>query len=320
MGIAENIKKRREELSMSQQELADALGYSSRSTIAKIESGENNVRAKHLNAFAGALDTTVFYLKNGFYEPEHEAERKTTPDRDKNRNVAVILAGGDTARTDQRIPNQFVTVFGKPVIIYSMEAYQNHPLVEEIYVVCQKEWEAITETYADRFGITKLKGFIPSGASGILSVKNAAEHLQLQHSEKDTVIFQESTRPLVSEEMVSKLMYFCEKNGNAVTCEPMRDHLQCILPGDGEGGKTRILDRNRIAEIQSPEAYSLGTLTDVFRKADASGHRFNETCFAMLYHNLGYELNFYEGAGKNIKIIDQEDIAVFSALLKEKMF
>lgn len=309
MGMAENIKQKRLELGLSQQELADKLGYKTRSTIAKIESGENSITESRIAKFAKALDTTVDFLKTGINrEPELEINN-----REGNKTIAIILAGGKSTRNMQNIPNQFINVLGKPVIIYSLEVYQKHPLIDEIYIVCVKNWEKILIAYAEQYGISKLRGIIPAGNSGILSVKNGVEHL-VDYGNDDMIIFQESTRPLVTEEMVSKLLYSMKSNDCVAIVEPMDDYIQFI-----NGDEKKYIDRHKIVSLQSPEAYTLGMLREGFMKSSAVNHKMEETTCAMMMYNLGFDINFCEGNHNNIKVVRQEDVAILNALLKERM-
>ncbi len=321
MGIAENIKRRRLELNLSQQELASAMGYRSRSTIAKIESGENDVPASKILMFAKVLDTSVEYIKTGI---ENEADHLTYEQKDTeepHKNVAVILAGGKSTRNMQNIPNQFINVLGKPVIMYCLEAYQRHPAIDDIYIVCLKGWESIVEAYAKQYGIDKLRGIIQGGETGIKSVRKGIERIQNDYCDSDVIILQESTRPMVTEEMISKLLNACQRNGSAVTCEPMGDYLQFKLGNeDIEASRhSEYLSRHRIVAAESPEAYRLGMIKETLKNADQKNFRFDETCFVMLLNRLGFEIQFYEGNHNNIKVVRQEDIAIMSALLKNRM-
>lgn len=320
MSVGTNIKKRRFELRMSQQELADALGYKTRSTIAKIESGENDVTQKKLQRFAEVLDTTVEALITGDSVPSHPTvftapiyEETGNPDR--NRNIAIILAGGKSVRNQQNIPNQFINILGKPVIVYCLEAYQAHPAINDIYIVCLKGWEQIVNAYAEQFHITKLKGMIPAASSGILSVKNGLEYVKDLYSRDDVVVFQESTRPMVSVDMISKLLQACYENGSANICQGMKDYVQFTC----NDGTVNYIDRNTIVSLESPEAYQIGMITDVFADAEKKQYPLNESCCAMLLFNLGYNINFIEGSVNNIKIVRQEDVAVANTLLKQKV-
>lgn len=321
MGIAENIKRRRLELDISQQELANAMGYKSRSTIAKIEAGENEVPESKIHKFAKALDTSVEFLRTGIEVNKISFSVEAKEYSGQQKNVVIVLAGGKSTRNMQNIPNQFINVLGKPVIVYCLEAYQKHPAIDDIFIVCLKDWDGILEAYAQQYGINKLRGVIQAGETGILSVKNGVDSIKSKYSEDDIIIFQEATRPLVTEEMISKLLNACKRNGSAVTYEPMNEYVQFELSNDDieSSHHSEYLNRHRIVTVQSPEAYRLDTVIDVFSRAEEQRHKLDETCLAMMLYNLGYELQFYEGNHNNIKIVRQEDIAILSALLKQRM-
>lgn len=323
MSVGANIKKRRYEMRMSQQDLANALGYKTRSTIAKIESGENDVTQSKLRKFAEVLDTTVEFLITGNVPfasgyssyPELSPEQTYIPEPGlKRKTVAIILAGGKSNRNQQNIPNQFINILGKPVIVYCLEAYQAHPSIDDIYIVCLKGWEQIVSVYADQYRITKLRGIIPSGPSGILSVKNGLDYVGGKYRNDDIVIFQESTRPLVNIDTISKLLQSCYEVGSANICQPMKDILQFTF----DNGKASYVDRDTVVEVQSPEAYRLEVINSVFANAKIQQHPLTESCCAMLMYNLGYKVNFIEGSVTNYKILRQEDIAVVATMLQNK--
>lgn len=321
MGIAENIKRRRLELNLSQQELASAMGYKSRSTIAKIEAGENVVPESKMHRFAQVLDTTVNYLRTGIESSSPLTNIEWKEPTAQQKNVVVVLAGGKSTRNQQNIPNQFINVLGKPVIVYCLEAYQRHPAINDIYVVCLRDWDNILQAYAQQYSITKLRGIIPAGETGILSVKSGIETIAANYASEDIVILQEATRPLITEEMISKLLNACKRNGSAVTCEPMNEYVQFELSNDNieDSRHCEYLNRHRIVTAQSPEAYRLETVVEAFNRAKEQMHKLDETCLAMMLYNMGYELQFYEGNHNNIKIVRQEDIAILSALLKNRI-
>lgn len=314
MSVGSNIKKRRYELRMSQQELADAMGYKTRSTIAKIESGENDVSQKKLQKFAAVLDTTVEALITGYAAPQAgPSALPVLSGPKKSKNIAVILAGGKSGRNRQNIPSQFINIHGKPILVYCLDVYQAHPSIDDIYVVCLKGWENIVQAYARQYGITKLKGLIPGGNSGIASLKNAVDYMKTHYSRDDLIIIQESTRPMVRPETISKLLQACSEKGSATICHSMNEYVQFNI----SGSKAEYVDRNTMIALQSPEAHRLSLMNEVFEKADRLHHRLTESCCTMLLYNLGYSINFIESNINNIKITREEDIAVFSALKKE---
>lgn len=315
MSIGANIRKRRFELRMSQQDLANAMGYKTRSTIAKIESGENDITHKKLEKFASVLDTTVEALVTGIAGRISSSApltfHKQDSNVDRNKNIVIVLAGGKSVRNHQNIPNQFINIHGKPVLVYCLEAYQQHPAIDDIYVVCLKGWEDIVNAYAEQFGISKLRGLIPAGSSGILSVKNGLDHIKEHYAPEDTLIIQESTRPMVNVDMISKLILACNEKGSATVCQSMRDYVQFSYAD----GKAEYVNRDALVDLQSPEGHRLELIEKVFETAKKQQHPLTESCCTMLMYNLGYSINFIEGSVNNIKIVRQEDIAIFEALI-----
>lgn len=313
MSVGTNIKKRRFELRMSQQELATAMGYKTRSTIAKIESGENDVSQKKLQKFAAVLDTTVEELISGYAPVTPQAVPAAEGETGhRSRHIAVILAGGKSGRNRQNIPSQFINVKGKPILVYCMEAYQAHPAIDDVYVVCLRGWENIVEAYAAQYGISKLRGIIPGGSSGILSLKNALDGMAERYDPRDLVIIQESTRPMISVETISKLLLACAEKDSATICHSMDEYVQFSLSGQ----KATYIDRKATIALQSPEAHRLSLMNEVFARAEALHHPLTETCCTMLLYNLGYQINFIESSINNIKIVREEDIAAFAAMVK----
>ena len=309
MTVGSNIRKRRYELGMSQQELASALGYKTRSTIAKIESGENDVSQKKLLKFAEVLDIPVEYLISGNDPAVVSAfSQSASLHTDRRKHAAVILAGGKVG-IQGSIPNQFIHVQGKPILAYCLEAYQDHPSIDDIYIVCLKGWETIVKDYAAQYGITKLRGLIPGGSSGADSLKNAWIYMADKYAGEDLLIIQESTRPLVRAETISALLQACEEQGSATICHSMNDYVQF----DISGGEAKYVDRNSMIALQSPEAHRFSLIEEVFSKAEEINHPLSETCCTMLMYHLGYRINFLQSGINNIKIARNEDIAAFSA-------
>lgn len=322
MSLAGNIRNRRVELGLSQQELANAAGYSSRSTIAKIESGDNDIPRSKLSKVAQALNVSVSSLLSEDaplpQEPRYpvtvSGQAEVAPSSDSRaKNVAVVLAAGSSTRNHQDIPNQFINLLGKPMIIYALEAYQRHPVIDEIHVVCLEGWEAILEGYVRRYGITKFAGIVPGGSSGVRSAMNAVDCLEGRCDEEDVVILQESTRPLISEETISKLLLSCGKDGNAVICESMYDRIQFRM----SEGRAEYVDRSELLCMQSPEAYRYGMLSGAFERARQPefAHLLEGTYCALLLHELGYDIHFCEGDRNNIKAVHPEDIAILTELI-----
>ena len=132
-------------------------------------------------------------------------------------NIAIIIAGGVGSRMGQEIPKQFINVNDKPILIYTLEAFQKHPDIDAIEVVCIDGWEDILRAYAKQFGITKLKWVVKGGATGQESIRNGVYNLRDKCEEDDTIIIHDGIRPLVDDFVLNDVIVKAKKYGNAVT-------------------------------------------------------------------------------------------------------
>ena len=300
------------ELGLSQRELAEALGYHSRGAIANLESGRSELPASRLMDFARVLDTSVGSLLS---------DLKPTGDSDSDlhlhegaRNAVIVLAGGRSTRNMQNVPNQFVSVFGRPVISWCLDTYQHHPMVDDIVVACLSGWEDVVLAYARQEGISKLRSVIEAGETGVKSVLKGAQRLEsMGYNGQDVVLIQESTRPLVTAEMVSQVLLACTKSESAVTCAPMSDSVQFVR---NERGAWAYVDREAIVDLQSPDAMTFAYLTSALDEAARLEGPLRENSCAMMLHALGWPLNFCECNTPNMKIIRQDDLVIFEALVR----
>ena len=125
--------------------------------------------------------------------------------------VSLIIAGGSGNRMHQDIPKQFLTVNERPVIVYTLEAFQNHSEIDVIAVVCIAGWEQVLWAYAKQFNITKLKYIVPGGNSGHASIRNGVFELEKHFSYDDIVLIHDAIRPMVSAEIISDNIRIAQK-------------------------------------------------------------------------------------------------------------
>lgn len=238
---------------------------------------------------------------------------------------AMILAGGKGVRMNQDIPKQFLNINGIPIIIYTMKAFQQHPEVDEILVVCIEGWQEILWAYAGQFGITKLKWVITGGRTGQESIRNGIYELKKHCREDDMVLIHDGIRPNVSQEIISGCIAQCRLKGSAVTVIPCVEAM--LLRSEEEGacqwGKSakRMIDRESLARTQTPQAFPLKKLIWAHEEAEKRGI-VNSTATCTLMVELGEEIYFSAGSEKNVKLTTVEDIEIFKALLylKNKEF
>lgn len=227
-------------------------------------------------------------------------------------NIALIIAGGVGARMLSAIPKQFITVNDKPIIIYTLEAFQKHPAIDVIAVVCIDGWEIILQNYAKEYSITKLKHIAPSGKVGQESIKNGLDELAKFYGRDDVVLIHDAIRPMVSEDIISDCIKVTKEKGNAIVCIPCQEAM--LETTDGASA-TSSYPRDNLKRTQTPQGFRLGDILDTHAKAKEMGIT-NSIASCTLLVETGQTVYFSKGSEKNIKLTTSEDLAIFRALLQ----
>lgn len=231
-------------------------------------------------------------------------------------NIAILTAGGIGSRTHQDLPKQFITVDNKPVIIYTMEAFQQHPNIDEIYVACLEGWDAVLSAYAKQFNITKLKRIVIGGATGQSSIYNVMKAVNEDHNDTSgiVVLIHDGNRPMVSQDVITDNIVKQKMYGSAVTVIPTTEVV--FVSQDGRISNA-ALNREELWRTQTPHAYKFDELWAVHHKARMDGIT-NTAASCSLMQKYGYTTYFSKGSEKNIKITTVEDIEIFKALLNAR--
>jgi 2-C-methyl-D-erythritol 4-phosphate cytidylyltransferase len=229
-------------------------------------------------------------------------------------NIALLIAGGSGNRMGQSIPKQFLTVNEKPVIVYTLEAFQNHPEIDAIAVVCIESWESVLQAYANQFNITKLKYIVLGGKNGQDSIRNGIFELEKHFSPDDIVLIHDAIRPMVSEEIISDCIRVTKEKGNAITVIPCAEAMMQTEDGETSTGS---YPRDRLKRTQTPQGFSLGKIADLHRRALEAGIT-NSIASCTLMIEMGEQVHFSAGSEKNIKLTTLDDIDIFKALLEAK--
>jgi len=227
-------------------------------------------------------------------------------------NIALLTAAGTGTRMHQDIPKQFIHVDNKPVIIHTMEAFQNHPSIDAIVVVTLKSWTAVLQAYANQFNITKLKWVVPGGETGQESIKNGLDKLKEVYPNEDiNVMVHDGNRPLVSTEIISDSLATFAKHGNAVAVIPCQE----VVFESEDGNSSHIsTEREKLYRTQTPHTYKLNDLLWAHEEAKMRGIK-GTAASCMLMKELGRETFFSKGSEENIKITTLDDLRIFKALL-----
>lgn len=230
--------------------------------------------------------------------------------------TAIIIAGGVGKRMGQDIPKQFIIIEGKPIIIYTLESFQNHPQIDQILVVCKSGWEETLWAYVKEFNISKVRWIIAGGSKGQESINNGVQFLKEYCDEEDTIIIHDGIRPLVDELVLSDVIVKCRQFGNGVTSLPYNE--QIFIKNTEETTK-QYVDRNTLRRVSTPQAYRYGKLLWAYDKAVAENVGMTDSSYTnTMMCDLGETLYFAAGSDKNIKLTTVEDLELFKAYLKMK--
>ena len=140
----------------------------------------------------------------------------------------------------QAVPKQFMTVYDKPVIIYTLEAFERHPSIDVIAVVCLDGWENILASYAKQYKISKLKHIVPAGKVGQESIKNGIFELHKTYNDDDIILVHDANRPMVSRDVISDCIAITKQKGNAITCIPCQEAMLETKDFESSAGSLRF--------------------------------------------------------------------------------
>ena len=228
-------------------------------------------------------------------------------------NIALIIAGGTGSRMHQSIPKQFINVNDKPIIIHTLQAFQKHPNIDAIEVVCLSGWENILQAYAKQFNIDKLKWIVQGGSTGQESIRNGVFELEKYCSPDDIIIIHDGIRPLVDETVLSDVIIKCGQYGNAVTSMPYNEQIFII---DDDISTSRYIPRDTLRRVSTPQAYKFELLDAKYHEAFEKGIGIYGSSYTnTMMADLGVKLYFAAGSEKNIKITTKDDLDLFRIYL-----
>ena len=228
-------------------------------------------------------------------------------------NIALIIAGGAGNRMGQDIPKQFMHVDNCPIIIHTLLAFERHPDINAIAVVCIEGWETVLQSYANQFRVTKLKWIFPGGNTGMESIHNGIYGLREAGCEdEDLVLIHDAVRPLLSQDIISSNIAICKKYGYAITGIKCRE---AILESEDGFSTTTSIPRDKLIRTQTPQTFRLKNIISAHEEARERGIT-NSVASCTLMAELGdREMHIVPGSEKNIKITTVEDLEILKALI-----
>ena len=226
-------------------------------------------------------------------------------------NIAVILAGGTGSRMQSKTPKQFIKINGKPIISYTLMAFEQAELMDEIVIVCLDDYKEHIKTIISDFKISKFNSLISNGNTRQQSVFNAISHIKNYAKDDDIVLIHDGVRAMIMPDMIDKCVIETKKY-KAVTLAQKTKNTMIIAKN---GQISKYLDRDFIYNVQTPQSFKFDIIYNSHINAINSGNTdiTDDTQIVMPYYN---NIHIIENDLPNLKLTTKEDIMLFEYYLK----
>lgn len=226
-------------------------------------------------------------------------------------NAAIIFAGGTGTRMNTRSrPKQFLELHGKPILVYTLEQFNDHPEIDGIVLVVLKEWIDYCEELTGRFRLKKVKAIVAGGETALSSQRNGLRKAAELFPADTVVLIHDGVRPLIDADTISRNIASVREHGTAITVTPAIETIT-IKAESGEVGQ--IIERSKVEMARAPQSFFLRDILEAHRRAEAEKKEFIDS--ASLMQHYGHKLYTVEGAPENIKITTPNDFYTFRALV-----
>lgn len=230
--------------------------------------------------------------------------------------TAMILAGGVGSRVGANRPKQFIEVFGKPVLAYTVEIFQNNPAIDAIEIVCHKNWKDYLDKMVEKYDLSKVKWIADGGETFQDSVLNGIENLKGKIMDDDYVLIQYGAAPFTSDKIVDDVIRVMKEKGSAVTATPC---YQLMGSNDVNGTSRTWVDRDKYIQIACPYGFQFLYLLDIYKRSEEKGLLNTiEPHTTSLMYALGDTIYQAYGDQTNIKITTREDLNLFEGYVLMK--
>lgn len=231
--------------------------------------------------------------------------------------TALIFAGGTGKRMNSKSkPKQFLDLHGKPIIIHTIEYFEDHDEVDNIVVVCIADWINTLRENLKTYYITKVKWIVEGGQTGQESIYNGlnAIYNDCGNPEDTIVLIHDGVRPLISEQLITDNIESVKKYGSSITVSKAKETVVTI---DNDGQIAMIPDRNMVRIAKAPQSFYLSDIMAAHRRAAEDGITGMVDSASLMVH-YGYKLHTIEGPVENIKITTPTDYYIFRAIYEAR--
>ncbi len=232
-------------------------------------------------------------------------------------NIAVIFAGGVGSRMHSKgRPKQFLEMYNKPIIIHTLENFENHPMIDAIVTVCIEDWIPYLKELLYKFRIEKVRSIVPGGETGQLSIYNGLlEAKRIAGTEKSIVLIHDGVRPLITNKLITDNIETVRAYGSAITTAPVKETI--LVVNEENSTINYIPSRSNSRVAKAPQSFWLDDIIAAHKKTLNSGEK-NCIDSCTMMQKLGYNLHLIDGPTQNIKITTPEDFYTMRAILETK--
>ncbi|KAB3533599.1 2-C-methyl-D-erythritol 4-phosphate cytidylyltransferase [Alkaliphilus pronyensis] len=228
-----------------------------------------------------------------------------------NKNYAIVVAAGKGRRLGGKINKQYIEIYNKPIVAYTLEVFQRCEMIEGIVlVVGEKEIDFCKKEIVEKYGFTKIISVLAGGKERINSVHNGLKELPDQC---EIVSIHDGARPFVTNEMINKSIIAAQEVGGAIVAVPVKDTIKAIN-SNMEVEKT--IDRGKLWSVQTPQSFRFNQLKELYSKYLENGKDITDD--AMLFEREGYPIKVIKGSYENIKITTPEDLFMAEEILRRE--
>lgn len=228
-------------------------------------------------------------------------------------NIALIFAGGTGTRMNSgTIPKQFLKLYGKEIIIYTLEYFESNNNIDAILIVCLADWIEYLQTILAKHKITKVKWIVKGGNTGQDSIYSGLKKLKMECPMNTIVLIHDGVRPLITQSIITQNIEYVKRFRSAITSASSIETV--IISKSGEK-IDQIVERRHCMLAKAPQSFYLSDIIQAHEKALAEGrHDFIDSASIMNYY--GFELKLLSGGYENIKITTPIDYYIFRAIIE----
>lgn len=230
-------------------------------------------------------------------------------------NIAVIFAGGSGIRFgDINRPKQFFEIDGKPIIIRTLEIFEECQDIDQIVIACLEDWIFYLKKILVKYNINKVQAIVPGGITGQESIYNGlVAAKELTRGQNAIVLIHDGVRPVVDAELLSACVAGVNEFGSAITCTKVTETIVRIE----EDCIHEAFPRSVVMTAKAPQGFWLFDILEAHEDARKKGKNdYIDSCSLMMQYKNN--LHFIEGKNDNIKITDFEDIYTLRAIMKSR--